>query len=164
MRAEYLGLPVPIDISRVDISRYLCPSTGDDDEGHAGYQDTEALGVVGARSSASRMMILAGNCAGQPTAPGQWQVREFDWWRDPQGREQRGPALVFGCPNGRGVCSMPIAPAPANSNGARWTWDGDRERPTLTPSIHCVALRSDGSIEPGVGCGFHGHMTRGVLA
>lgn len=110
------------------------------------------------------MVVLAGNCEGLPKAVGAWQIREFDWWRDPAGNEQRGPALVFACPNGRGACMVPIAPAPANSNHAVWTWDGNRELPTLSPSINCIALDASGAQLPGIGCGFHGYMSRGVLA
>lgn len=108
-------------------------------------------------------IILAGNTTGQPNQPGLWQIREMDWWRDPQGREQRGPILVFGCPNGRGFCSMPIAPSPANCNKAVWSWDGNVDAPTLSPSIHCVGLDENGNIKPGVGCGWHGFLSQGVI-
>jgi hypothetical protein len=38
----------------------------------------------------------------------------------------------------------------------QWTWDGDKEFPTLSPSI----LVSD---RPGWAKGFHGYLTRGEL-
>jgi len=45
---------------------------------------------------------------------------------------------------------LPMKPAPPNDVGASWTWDGNRERPTLTPSIHCVGV-------------WHGYLTAGRL-
>lgn len=108
-------------------------------------------------------IVLAGNTTETPNVPGHWQIREMDWWRDPEGREQRGPILVFGCPNGRGSCAVPIAPSPANSNRCTWSWDGDREQPTLSPSINCVALDEQGCVKPGIGCGWHGFLSKGMI-
>ena len=41
-----------------------------------------------------------------------------------------------------------------------WKWDGNVERPTLTPSINCVAEKGG---KPTGGCGWHGHITNGVI-
>jgi hypothetical protein len=35
---------------------------------------------------------------------------------------------------------LPLQPSPPNSCGASWEWDGNREKPTLSPSIHCVGV------------------------
>jgi hypothetical protein len=28
----------------------------------------------------------------------------------------------------------------SNPNGARWTWNGDKVKPTISPSIHCLPV------------------------
>lgn len=65
--------------------------------------------------------------------------------------------IFFVCPNGQscGVLIGPSAFAPGDGDGRFqhvWEWDGDLEHPTLTPSINCVG-----------GCGWHGHITNGVM-
>jgi hypothetical protein len=87
-------------------------------------------------------VILGGNCIDWPTTPGQWQIRVMG----------HGPHLLYGCPNGRGSCGVPIQPSPPNQAGCSWNWDGNTDAPTLTPSINCIA-----------GCGWHGFMTKGEL-
>ncbi len=52
----------------------------------------------------------------------------------------------FWCPCGcRELLSVSFAPG-------RWTWDGNREKPTVRPSILHVG-----------GCGYHGWLTNGVF-
>lgn len=53
--------------------------------------------------------------------------------------------IVFVCPCGCGqMRSVPVA-------GQRgWTWNGDKNNPTITPSIQVVGE-----------CGFHGFLTNG---
>lgn len=73
--------------------------------------------------------------------------------------------ILFVCPNGK-RCSVLLGPAAVAreaSPGGRlciWAWDGNVERPTLTPSINCIAEK-DG--KPTGGCGWHGYITNGVL-
>lgn len=64
--------------------------------------------------------------------------------------------FAFTCPRGN-VCSglpilgrtnMPHDPQNQNGGRAHWTWDGNREAPTFTPSINCS------------GC-WHGHVKAG---
>lgn len=56
-------------------------------------------------------------------------------------------ALILTCPCGCGeICAVSIAP-PADKG---WSWDGNKELPTLTPSI----LRTEH-------CRWHGYLTRG---
>lgn len=59
--------------------------------------------------------------------------------------------MSFPCPGKSGVarCMVPLSPQ-RNGNGATWQWNGDREKPTLTPSINCH------------GC-WHGFITDGVI-
>jgi hypothetical protein len=83
--------------------------------------------------------------------PGEWQIRVVDDYRV----QQAVPELFIGCPNGKGLCCHPIAPGVPNANGAVWSWDGNRELPTLSPSIFCVPEKG--------GCGFHGFLSAGVL-
>jgi hypothetical protein len=35
---------------------------------------------------------------------------------------------------------LPLRPSPANDIGASWEWDGNRERPTLSPSVWCRGI------------------------
>ena len=57
--------------------------------------------------------------------------------------------IVYACPRGKGLCGVAIAPSKL-PNGASWTFDGNMETPTLSPSINCVG-----------GCGWHGFVTAG---
>jgi len=71
--------------------------------------------------------------------------------------------MAFICPNAR-HCGVLLAPQPIPRPDDKslyvWGWDGNRERPTLTPSINCIAEK-DG--KPTGGCGWHGFITAGVL-
>jgi hypothetical protein len=71
--------------------------------------------------------------------------------------------LIFVCPFGK-TCGLLLAPQPIpRSSEDRlfvWGWDGNSERPTLTPSINCIAEK-DG--KPTGGCGWHGFITDGVM-
>lgn len=71
--------------------------------------------------------------------------------------------ILFVCPNGK-RCGVLLGPAPVDrptpNAACVWGWDGDLEKPTLTPSINCIAEK-DGRATGG--CGWHGHITRGVM-
>lgn len=71
--------------------------------------------------------------------------------------------IIFVCPNGK-RCSVLVGPQhidrPNPDALCIWGWDGNVERPTLTPSINCLAEK-DG--KPAGGCGWHGHITNGVI-
>ncbi len=71
--------------------------------------------------------------------------------------------LAFICPNGR-FCSVLLAPQPIPRSAPDrcyvWGWNGNREAPTLTPSINCIAEK-DG--KPTGGCGWHGFIQNGVM-
>lgn len=73
--------------------------------------------------------------------PGDFRVR----------REKSGYYLDYECPRepGRYCGSLPIATGPKSER--EWKWDGNMEKPTLSPSINCVD-----------GCGWHGHLKAGV--
>lgn len=72
--------------------------------------------------------------------PGAVEMREL-------GGSVRG--FAFRCPCGCGCESyLPIA-GPDKSEG--WVWDGNRDRPTLTPSI----------LQSGLPCKWHGYLTDG---
>lgn len=69
----------------------------------------------------------------------------------PPGAEGR---LIYFCPRGRGLCGG-ISIGNGFKPGAgrpSWTWDGNADAPTLTPSIDCQG-----------GCGWHGYLTAGVF-
>lgn len=59
-----------------------------------------------------------------------------------KGEDGRPKWFSFPCPGSRGKthpgsrCMVPLSPQ-RNSNGATWEWNGDREKPTLSPSINC---------------------------
>lgn len=75
----------------------------------------------------------------------------------------------FECPRRPGeMCSgllirtpenAPQEPPPGWRRRASWEWNGDRERPTFTPSINCLAEGPSG--ERYAGCGWHGWITNG---
>jgi hypothetical protein len=71
--------------------------------------------------------------------------------------------ILFVCPNGK-RCSVLLGPTfvprPAEDKCNVWAWDGNCERPTITPSINCIAEK-DG--KPTGGCGWHGFITAGVM-
>ncbi len=71
--------------------------------------------------------------------------------------------MLFVCPNGK-RCGVLLGPTPVarqHPDGlCVWGWDGNSERPTLTPSLNCIAMK-DG--QPTSGCGWHGFITNGVM-
>ena len=71
--------------------------------------------------------------------------------------------ILFVCPNAK-RCSVLIGPKSVGRDAEGrlciWAWDGNLERPTLTPSINCIAEK-DG--KPTGGCGWHGFITLGVM-
>lgn len=71
--------------------------------------------------------------------------------------------ILFVCPNAR-RCVVLIgsnAVAPADDQRLHiWAWNGNVEKPTLTPSINCLSEK-DG--KPTSGCGWHGFITDGVM-
>jgi hypothetical protein len=71
--------------------------------------------------------------------------------------------LIFVCPLGH-RCSVLIGPTFEDRSSPDrfcvWKWNGDRDRPTLQPSVNCIAEK-DG--KPTGGCGWHGYITDGVL-
>lgn len=70
--------------------------------------------------------------------------------------------LMFVCPNRR-RCGILLGPTPVPKTPERqlyvWGWDGNKDRPTLHPSINCQAVYPDGT--PASGCGWHGHIAAG---
>lgn len=71
--------------------------------------------------------------------------------------------IIFVCPNGRrcAVLMGPVAvPRPAEGKLCIWGWDGNVDKPTLTPSINCIAEKEG---RPTGGCGWHGFITAGVI-
>lgn len=71
--------------------------------------------------------------------------------------------IMFVCPNNR-RCLVHIGPVhidrPTPDAICIWGWNGNLERPTLTPSINCQSER-DG--KPAGGCGWHGFITNGTI-
>lgn len=73
--------------------------------------------------------------------------------------------ILFVCPNGK-RCAVLLGPQfvqrPAKGKLNIWGWNGDRNLPSITPSINCVTTDEDG--KPTGGCGWHGHITNGEIA
>jgi len=72
--------------------------------------------------------------------------------------------IQFICPNNK-HCSVLLGPQfvqrPEKGKCNIWAWDGNRDSPTITPSINCVAVDEDG--KPTGGCGWHGFITNGDI-
>ena len=58
----------------------------------------------------------------------------FTYYVDQGGRTA---GMIYVCPCGCGQHGS-LAFRPRQFPGASWEWDGNRERPTLTPSVHRV--------------------------
>lgn len=81
-------------------------------------------------------------------------AKEVDEWPERSGEYKivGDSDIVFCCPCGCGtVVSLPIG---TNSLDKRkpWGWNGNKEKPTLTPSILFLS-----------GCKWHGFLTDGVF-
>ena len=48
------------------------------------------------------------------------------------------------------LCQVALRPSQVNAVGASWQWDGNREAPTITPSVNCEKI-----------CGWHGFIEAG---
>lgn len=60
-------------------------------------------------------------------------------------------ALEFICPCGCGSVHC-VSVCEGTKEGKHWLWNGDAEKPTLTPSIQCLTS-----------CRWHGYLTDGVF-
>lgn len=58
---------------------------------------------------------------------------------------------------GAGYGHIPIRPY--NGNADSWEWDGNIEKPTLTPSVHAMPQEAKGDYPGRIG--WHGHLTEG---
>lgn len=108
-------------------------------------------------------------------SPGASPTGKSSWLRldhSPCPDEERPARFGFACPRGRGMCGGLLI-AGADLGGGRvaidgkepacWTWNGDRERPTFSPSIHCLESNLKVPAEKYGGCGWHGHIKDGVI-
>lgn len=59
--------------------------------------------------------------------------------------------MSFPCQRTSGaLCQVALRPSQVNAVGASWQWDGNREAPTITPSVNCEKI-----------CGWHGFIEAG---
>ena len=65
-------------------------------------------------------------------APGSFVWVNEDGEPAAPGEEDR---LLFSAPNGGGIGSCPIRSGGPKQRQVEWDWDGNREEPTLTPSV-----------------------------
>jgi hypothetical protein len=79
-----------------------------------------------------------------------WRISQDEW----QARDGKAFLIVEGCP--RQKCCIPLTTGPAVHSGdmKRWHWDGNVEKPTITPSVNCNGQG---------GCGWHVTITNGVV-
>lgn len=73
------------------------------------------------------------------------RVGDFFWWIQ-DGRR----TLVLAIPTTRGWCASHWSIDYANDCGAKWSWDGNEDAPTLSPSLHARGI-------------WHGKIRAGVL-
>lgn len=59
--------------------------------------------------------------------------------------------MLAKCPGCGEASALPLYPWEGRSRWQHWEFDGNRERPTLSPSVH----HADG-------CGWHGYLRNGV--
>lgn len=73
------------------------------------------------------------------------------WWIRHLGKpENKISYLKFSCPCGcKDIVGIPVTQMEGDYG---WKWDGNEELPTVTPSIRRL-----------VGCGWHGHLTKGIF-
>lgn len=57
----------------------------------------------------------------------------------------------------------PIIKNPETGKPHMWGWNGNRVRPTFTPSINCLDHNPENPAEKYGGCGWHGHITDGIF-
>jgi hypothetical protein len=76
----------------------------------------------------------------QPTED-RMAIRRFEWGCPRRPGQSCGRILI-------GLNHKPSVSAPS------WTWDGDLDRPTLSPSVNCNGAG---------GCGWHGWVRAGVF-
>ena len=67
--------------------------------------------------------------------------------------------LLFGCPCGCGALRA-VNIKPYGETHSLWSWDGNRETPTLSPSILIYQLNDSGER---IGEHWHGFLTAGVF-
>jgi hypothetical protein len=99
-------------------------------------------------------LVLTLSCFSDPRC----EVVGRGLWFGPPGlasyyvRELDGPAagIIFACPGCGELSSCGFTPI---DQRPRWTWNGDRAKPTLSPSILADPAKG--------GCGWHGFLTAG---
>lgn len=104
-----------------------------------------------------------------PKKPGEWRFVDpvTHYACLPPAAGQIG-MLQFACVRRGGICGTivvgnglkPPDDTPHKGTGSgTWKWNGRTDRPTLEPSINCLAHGADG--EPYAGCGWHAFLTDG---
>ena len=88
---------------------------------------------------------------------------DFNWRFIPHLEEGRIQGMAIVMPNERNgqVDWLPVVQGPAPSNQTAWGWDGNQDKPTLTPSLLLEkVVKVDPLTKEQV---WHGHMTAGRL-
>jgi len=94
-------------------------------------------------------------------SPGTFDIQECP--HGVQGYQGVTAHILFVCPHNK-RCGALLGPTfvarPTEKHCNVWGWNGSTEKPTLTPSLNCIAEK-DG--KPTGGCGWHGFITNGEL-
>lgn len=79
------------------------------------------------------------------------QLGDFYWYID-QINGERYIMMLIPCVSRANYthCNIPVRPAKLE-NGHSWEWDGNEDKPTLTPSVHAVGV-------------WHGWIREGVMS
>ena len=86
---------------------------------------------------------------------GDWCIHSQEWG------DVTGPAFAAQVPDGEtGSSFVSLSLFPRPDGGPSWSWDGNPDRPTLTPSIGHRSARGTPHAD---GYTWHGHMVAGRL-
>lgn len=104
-----------------------------------------------------------------PRTPGEFRYETIDHRSSPPPKKGEVGRLNFACPLGHGNCGAIVIGnqfKPAHPTNSAWTWDGNVEKPTLTPSINCLTGKTGNKqfpYEEYGGCGWHAYLRAGVF-
>jgi len=97
-----------------------------------------------------------------PDRPGDFRFEDMGYHASSPPAQGSSGRLNFGCPRGHGNCGSIIIGNGFKPPGEKtWQWDGNVEKPTLTPSINCLDRNPKNPKEKYAGCGWHAYLTNG---
>ncbi len=97
-----------------------------------------------------------------PKAPGEFRYEDLGQSAAPPPAPGERGRFGYGCPLGTGNCGSVVIINGAKQGPKTWGWNGNVERPTLTPSINCLS-HNPKTGEKYAGCGWHGWLKDGIF-